>query len=100
MIEVFRTDVTCPIKASEIVDVISSHVAAIEVNFDLEDCDHIFRISTKGNDADLALLVIKQFEMMGHFAALLDDKPLQTISSKVFAPIHQKRGINVFLSFI
>ncbi|RZL63537.1 MAG: hypothetical protein EOO93_07745 [Pedobacter sp.] len=100
MIEVFRTDVTCPIKALEIVDIICIHLPALEANFDLEDCDHVFRISTENNDFDLLEFVAKQFEMMGHFAIPLEDKPLLIISSRALLPIHEKQGINAFLSFI
>lgn len=100
MIEVFRTDVTCPIKALEIVNAIIIYEPTIEANFDLEDCDHVFRIRTKKNDFDLPALVIKRFEMMGHCAALLEDGPLQTISLKAFIPIYEKRGIDVVLRFI
>ena len=48
MIEVFRTNITYPLQAAIISDRISQYFPEYRVTFDLQDCDRIMRIETKG----------------------------------------------------
>lgn len=44
MIEVFKTNITCPERAKQLVDQIHQTFAAYTANFDLHDCDKILRV--------------------------------------------------------
>ncbi len=44
MIEVFKTNITCPEKAKQLVKQIHQNFAAYKANFDLHDCDKILRV--------------------------------------------------------
>ena len=44
MIEIFKTNVESLSQAELIMSLLRQHVPAVEVNFDLEDCDNILRV--------------------------------------------------------
>jgi hypothetical protein len=44
MIEVFKTNITCPEKAKQLIDKIHQTFAAYRANFDLHDADKILRV--------------------------------------------------------
>lgn len=44
MVEIFKTNVTEPHQALLVVTKLKLHFPASDINFDLEDCDHILRI--------------------------------------------------------
>jgi hypothetical protein len=44
MVEVFKTDITCPEAANEIVDELHHQFPLASATFDLEDCDRVLRI--------------------------------------------------------
>ena len=44
MIEVFKTNITCPEKARQLVELIQQRFEAYRANFDLQDCDKILRV--------------------------------------------------------
>jgi hypothetical protein len=48
MVEVFKTDVTNEAEARKVVRFLLDAYPSYEINFDLEDCDHILRV--KGCD--------------------------------------------------
>lgn len=44
MVEVYRTNLSSTHRAKELEKTILSHFPDLQINFDLEDCDKIFRI--------------------------------------------------------
>lgn len=48
MIEIFRTNITRQKDANKILNKIHSAFPGFEANFDLDDCDHILRIKSRG----------------------------------------------------
>lgn len=44
MIEVFKTNITCPGKARQLVELIQQRFDVYRANFDLHDCDKILRV--------------------------------------------------------
>jgi hypothetical protein len=44
MIEVFSTNISCPEKASRLIEEIHQTFAGYQANFDLSDCDKILRV--------------------------------------------------------
>lgn len=44
LIEIFKTDIDCPIQAKKIVEQIHNTFTTYKANFDLEDCDRILRV--------------------------------------------------------
>ena len=47
MIEVFKTNVECPDKARELVNLLLYHFPGNRINFDMHDCDKVLRIEGK-----------------------------------------------------
>ena len=45
MTEVFKTNISCPEKARQLVDQIHKTFAAYKANFDLHDCDKVLRVA-------------------------------------------------------
>lgn len=43
-VEVFKTNISSPRKALELIDILNQHFPYHKINFDLEDCDRILRI--------------------------------------------------------
>lgn len=44
MVEVFKTNITEESQAAEIISLLSHHLPACIINFDLKDCDNILRV--------------------------------------------------------
>jgi len=44
MVEVFKTNVQCPVEAERLVGRLLEQLPLCSINFDLEDCDRILRI--------------------------------------------------------
>jgi hypothetical protein len=51
-VEVFRTSVTTIEKAEFLLEKLQREFPSCDINFDLEDCDHILRVATKHNRID------------------------------------------------
>lgn len=55
MVEVFKTNVECPLEAAIMVKKLTRQLPACKINFDLTDCDNILRI--EGEDIELPAIV-------------------------------------------
>lgn len=55
MVEVFKTNVECPVEAAIMVKKLTRQLPACKINFDLTDCDNILRI--EGEDIELHAIV-------------------------------------------
>jgi hypothetical protein len=53
LIEVFKTNIICEIKAAQIVAAIHEQFSRYKANFDLQDCDNILRVEI-GEDSLVA----------------------------------------------
>lgn len=62
MIEVFKTSVQNPMQAQVVQQLLLAQYPAIEVNFDLEDCDNILRIKNieEASDIDSIIKVLNE----------------------------------------
>lgn len=60
MVEVFKTSVTSPETAAELIALLLGILPGAEINFDLEDCDNILRINTRGNNSPLVIQLLNQ----------------------------------------
>jgi hypothetical protein len=70
-IEVFKTNVADPERATWIVDQIERNFANCKVNFDLDDCDRILRVAFEGKiQSDL---LIDLLHHVGYKAEVLPD---------------------------
>lgn len=69
MVEVFKTNVTEESKAVEIISILSCHLPACKINFDLQDCDNILRV--KG-DIVSCTQIIELVNSTGFVCSLLD----------------------------
>lgn len=71
MVEVFRTDVDTQQAAENILQILADHLGITEANFDLDDCDRIFRVvccpSEKIPD------IMQVFGSHGYFIEILPD---------------------------
>lgn len=90
MIEVFKTDVTCPDHAGVLVDLIHDAFPHYRANFDLQDCDRILRVvSTAGPVQTESLLLLVQ--AYGYSAEPLPDEvpppPLDCLASTELTPL-------------
>jgi hypothetical protein len=72
MIEVFKTNITCPEKAKELVGQIHKTFAAYTANFDLDDCDKILRV-VYGTADKPSLDFIQWLNVLGCSAEALPD---------------------------
>jgi hypothetical protein len=80
MVEVFKTDVTCPNLATEVLNRIHGQFGKCKANFDLQDCDRVLRIIAPGKIASHEL--IEALLQMGVSAELLnDDVPGMTLEA-------------------
>jgi len=71
MIEVFKTNISCPEKALQLVQQIHKSFSGYKANFDLEDCDRILRIvSSCGN---ITSYFIEWLQEQGCYAEILPD---------------------------
>ncbi|HWA33234.1 MAG TPA: hypothetical protein VG737_03845 [Cyclobacteriaceae bacterium] len=73
MVEVFKTDVTDPGQARTVVDGIRASFPGHEANFDLQDCDHILRV-TSNTILIHPQHVIDLVAAAGHHAEVLADE--------------------------
>ncbi len=74
MVEVLRTDVNDASVARLLILRIQQAFPEYEVNFDLDDCDHILRVKCKANAIDVFPLVLLLKEC-GYYAEVLPDLP-------------------------
>ncbi len=73
MIEVFKTNVTEAHTARFLIEQIQFHFDGYMANFDLEDCDHILRIQSKGAPIH-SILIILLLEKLGYRIEVLPDE--------------------------
>jgi hypothetical protein len=57
MVEVFKTDIQTDSQANFLLQQLLKEFPDLKINFDLEDCDNILRIETRGKAIDTALIV-------------------------------------------
>ena len=63
MVEIFRTDVKNKRLAAEVVKALQSKFPECDFNFDLDDCDRILRVQSKGT-----VECIKVMELVKEYA--------------------------------
>jgi hypothetical protein len=86
MTEIFKTNVTDPMIAGKLAELICLHVDGYTVSFDLEDCDKILRVhSHQGSVA--APTIINLLKIMGFYAEILPDN----IPSVVDMMLHETK---------
>ncbi len=68
MIEVFKTNVSNPQQADELIGLLRNFLPGGIINFDLEDCDKILRIDYSCIDHKL---IIRKLELMGFECSVL-----------------------------
>lgn len=100
MVEIFKTNVSSHLAAQQIIDLFKIAYKDADVSFDLDDCDHIFRINAAEEVLDLDKVVNELFKTAGFFAAALEDEQTVANQDRLDLPLQEKVGINVFLSFI
>jgi len=100
MVEIFKTNVNNHLAAQQIIDLFKTVYTEADVSFDLDDCDHIFRINLAEELVNLEKVVNDLFTSVGFFASALDDEHITTSQQGLILPIQNKSGINVFLGFI
>jgi hypothetical protein len=79
MVEVFRTNVIDPFLAVEILSEIQSRYSFYRVNFDLQDVDHILRISCERGSIETGA-IIQLLSEFGCDAGVLADEDFVTES--------------------
>ena len=72
MIEVFKTNITCPAKAMQLVEAIQQTFAPYTANFDLDDCDKVLRV-VYGSAEKPAVDFIEWLYHLGCTAEVLPD---------------------------
>lgn len=72
MVEVFKTNVVDQQVADEILIDIHKRFANYKANFDLDDCDHILRISCQNLAVDSSAIILL-LQKRGWFSELLSD---------------------------
>lgn len=78
MVEVFKTDVREETRAKQLIKVIHNTFSHLEANFDLEDCDNILRMESRGCVVE-SLAIVEFLRGLGVNAEVLPDAvPLQT----------------------
>jgi hypothetical protein len=70
IVEVFKTDVTSPARARQLVRQICQQFSHYQVNFDLQDCDHILRIKSQEGPIP-SVRIIDLLARWGHRAEVL-----------------------------
>jgi len=60
MIEVFKTNVTKPVQAKKVVDILLEHFPGNKINFDLHDCDKILRVEGKSFCAEKIVTLVTE----------------------------------------
>lgn len=74
MVEVFKTNVTCPDRAATLVRAIHARFEAYHANFDLSDCDRILRVASTTHPVCAESLIAWLHEK-GIAAEVLPDVP-------------------------
>jgi hypothetical protein len=75
MVEVFRTNIDSLDKAQVILAIIRKRFPAYHINFDLDDCDHIMRVSTKNRQIESVKLCSVINKLGFSVEVLPDDVP-------------------------
>ena len=70
MVEVFKTDVEDSLQAQHILDRLQEKYPGYEINFDLEDCDHILRVSGTSISVPCIISLLKN---LGFLCEVLGD---------------------------
>ncbi|RNL91393.1 hypothetical protein ED312_04250 [Sinomicrobium pectinilyticum] len=65
IVEIFRTDITDPVRADICALVLSRHFPHAGIDFDLEDTDHILRIEDSDIDPEGIISVLKSMGITG-----------------------------------
>jgi hypothetical protein len=73
MIEIFKTDVNVPSKASQLVELICLYFHGCSASFDLEDCDKVLRVYSEKRSIP-SHHIIKFMREMGFRAEILSDE--------------------------
>lgn len=100
MVEIFKTNVGNHMVAQQLIDEVKAMYDDVDISFDLEDCDRIFRFNANTDVTDVRQNIDRLFQSMGCYAIPLDDELVQISSKSLFLKAKDKVGINVFLSFI
>lgn len=87
MIEVFKTNVGSHYQAAEVVDLIRKNFKHYRANFDLDDCDNILRVESRGEIIELET-IIALLEESGHKAEVLLDEVIQAYSNSFLSLPH------------
>lgn len=83
MVEVFKTNVTDPVRAEGICAVIRHFYPMCRVNFDLDDCDRILRVEFAGApDLDGVLRLLRSASVRAE--VLADEVPVGAAGLPVF----------------
>jgi len=72
MIEVFKTDVRKLREAKNLVNILVEHFPGSKINFDLDDCDRILRVTSTTGSVE-ACELIRLLEEQGFEAEVLPD---------------------------
>lgn len=90
MIEVFKTDVTCPEHAGVLVDILHDTFPHYRANFDLQDCDRILRVASTAGPVHNERIV-ELVRACGYCAEPLPDEvpppPLERLVSTELTPL-------------
>lgn len=70
MVEVFKTDISNPAQAEELLDEIHRSFKNYSANFDLSDCDKILRIESAAENIE-PLQILDFVHARGHHAEML-----------------------------
>lgn len=95
MVEVFRTNVDSEAESLHVLQKVAARFAHYRCNFDLEDCDHVFRISTTDSYVDVNA-VVQLVEDLGFTITPLEDC-IPTLSKQPL-PDHEPRSVHAMLS--
>jgi hypothetical protein len=79
-VEVFKTNVKNPDHARRLVDVIHDFFPEWQANFDLDDCDHILRITSLQEDINSSNIV-DLLAYYGYSAEVLEDEVIPELKS-------------------
>lgn len=58
MVEVFRTNVTCPDVAAKLIAELLAIMPDSAINFDLEDSENILRVESQSIDTDIVINIL------------------------------------------
>lgn len=71
VVEVFCTNVSSEADAGRVLEHLSAKWPDLQINFDLEDCDHILRVASSEGQFDLESM-IREVQNLGHSLHLLE----------------------------